>query len=97
MKNCPETFTLNTGHVKFFYNKLLFLYERYVSIYENCIEREYNVQDYSSSFIEAMDKYPMLANNYIPTLRDRELLLERIRIRTEESKIKKQKKRENKL
>jgi deoxyribonuclease (pyrimidine dimer) len=28
-RNLPQTFTLNTGHVKFFYNKGMYLHKRY--------------------------------------------------------------------
>ena len=33
MTGIPNKFKLGTGHVKFFYNKLLFLKNRYIEIY----------------------------------------------------------------
>ena len=33
----PDKFTLGTGHVKFFYDKLGYLKRRYESIYKECI------------------------------------------------------------
>ena len=39
----PREFTLNTGHVKFFYDKLGYLKKRYEEIYKTCCDRKYNV------------------------------------------------------
>ena len=36
MTGIPNKFKLGTGHVKFFYNKLLFLKNRYIEIYNEC-------------------------------------------------------------
>lgn len=43
-ENIPENYVLGTGHVKFFYDKLLFLYERYDDIYDECIFRGFSVE-----------------------------------------------------
>lgn len=75
MKGQPKEFTLGTGHVKFFYDKLGYLKNRYISLYEECIARGYNVTDYS----EAFDGLPLsMMKDYKPTDRDRLLLQERI-------------------
>lgn len=75
MANQPLTFTLGQGHVKFFYDKLLFLKKRYLSLYNEAISRGFNVQDFSSAF----DNCPLeLMNDYIPKGRDRTLITERI-------------------
>lgn len=50
MDKQPIVFTLGTGHVKFFYDKQKYLYNRYVSIYNECIRRGYNVTDYSEAW-----------------------------------------------
>jgi hypothetical protein len=50
LEGIPERFTLGTGHVKFFYNKLGYLLERYKAIHEECLKRGYKVQDYSESW-----------------------------------------------
>lgn len=75
MKGQPKEFTLNTGHVKFFYDKLGYLKERYESLYAECIRRGFNVQYYGDAW---NDVPTHLMGNYTPTQRDRELLLERI-------------------
>lgn len=75
LKGQPEEFTLGKGHVKFFYDKLLYLKKRYEEIYEQCIERKYNVQYYGS----AWDGVPEhLMNDWTPTEKDIKLIEERI-------------------
>ena len=54
MDGIPDKFKLVTGHVKFFYNKLLYLKNRYISLYNECIKRGFNVQNY----IGAWDNVP---------------------------------------
>ena len=39
LKGAPSEYVLGTGHVKFFYDKILFLYERYIKLYYECNER----------------------------------------------------------
>ena len=51
MNGQPAKFKLGTGHVKFFYDKQKFLFNRYKSIYEECLKRGFNVQDYSESWL----------------------------------------------
>jgi len=61
MEGMPDKFKLGTGHVKFFYNKLLYLKNRYTSLYDECIKRGFNVQNY----IGAWDNVPQeLMNDY---------------------------------
>lgn len=75
MENIPEQFTLGTGHVKFFYNKLEYLLERYNELRDEAINRGFNVSDFS----EAWSNVPeTLMNGYQEEERDRSLLIERI-------------------
>ena len=75
MEGIPDKFKLGAGHVKFFYNKLLYLKNRYISLYNECIKRGFNVQNY----IGAWDNVPQeLMNNYQPTCKDRLIIQERI-------------------
>lgn len=75
IKDIPETFRLGAGHVKFFYNKLGYLLDRYNKIHEECLRRGFNVQDYSGSW----DGVPShLMGDYTPTKRDKALIRERI-------------------
>jgi deoxyribonuclease (pyrimidine dimer) len=81
LKGIPAQFKLDTGHVKFFYNKISYLYKRYKSLYEEAKNRNFNVSDYSESFINAIRVRPDLNNDYIECRRDRDILLERLRER----------------
>ena len=78
MDGIPDRFKLGTGHVKFFYNKLLYLKSRYTKLYEECINRGFNVQNY----INAWDNVPHeLMNDYQPTEVDRDIIKERINLK----------------
>lgn len=48
--NIPKEFTLGRGHVKFFYNKLLYLKKRYIEIYNELRHRDFNVTYFGDSF-----------------------------------------------
>lgn len=78
LKGQPKEFTLGTNHVKFFYDKLKYLHNRYIELYNECIARGFNVQDYSSAF-ENLPKE--LYNDYIPTTSAIQLLNQRIQER----------------
>lgn len=75
MAGIPAKFTLGKGHVKFFYSRLLFLRNRYVSLYKECIARSFNVQDYSSAW-EGVP--PELYLDYQSSEDDRQIVVERI-------------------
>lgn len=74
LSNIPEKFTLGTGHVSFFYNKLKYLQTRYSKIYSECLKRNLNVTDFSDSF-SGINEY--FLGDYVETERDRNLLLQR--------------------
>lgn len=75
MENIPELFTLGTGHVKFFYNKLEYLLERYNELRDEAIKRGFNVSDFNDAWSNVPSR---LMNGYQETERDRSLLIERI-------------------
>jgi hypothetical protein len=75
LANQPKSFTLGTGHVKFLYSRLLYLRKRYEAIYVECLKRGFNVTNYISAWDGAPEE---LMGDYIPTHRDRLLILERI-------------------
>ncbi len=82
MNGIPDKFTLGTGHVKFFYNKLAYLYNRYKSLYYEAKNlRGFNISDYSDSFIKAIEYNPCFNNDYKEGIEDRNILLERLRER----------------
>ena len=71
----PKEFCLGTGHEKFFYDKLLYLKNRYEKLYKECILQGYDVEYYGG----AWDNVPKhLMNDYTPSLSDRNLLVDRI-------------------
>tara|TARA_R110002110_G_scaffold407613_1_gene628623 strand:+ start:105 stop:464 length:360 start_codon:yes stop_codon:yes gene_type:complete len=75
MEGIPDRFKLGTGHVKFFYNKLLYLKNRYIKLYEECIKRGFNVQNY----IKAWDNVPEeLMNDWKVQWYDIRIIKERI-------------------
>jgi len=75
MEGIPDQFKLGTGHVKFFYNKLLYLKYRYVRLYKECIKRGFNVQNY----IKAWDNVPEeLMNDWKVQWYDIRIIKERI-------------------
>lgn len=78
IKGQPKNFTLGTGHVKFFYDKLLYLFYRYREIYNECVSRGFNVTDYSNAWNDLPHD---MMNDYVPTERDIELVWTRIKER----------------
>lgn len=75
MTGQPSEFTLGTGHVKFFYDKLEYLLERYNNLRWEALYRGFNVSDWADTW-EGVP--PELMNNYVETQRDRMLIIERI-------------------
>ena len=78
MDNIPDTFTLGKGHVKFFYNKLGYLYRRYAKIHNECKRRGFNVTDYSQAWDNISVAY---YNDLKCTPEAKALILERINLR----------------
>lgn len=75
LKNIPDKFTLGKGHVAFFYDKLLYLKNRYEDIYKECKRRKFNVSYWGDAWNDVPDE---LMNDYNPTDRDREIIRKRI-------------------
>ena len=73
--DCPETFRLGSGHVKFFYPRILYLWRRYVVVHETLKRvHNYNVTNCSQSFLDL----PRHAyGDYTPSPEDRQILLDR--------------------
>ena len=75
MNGIPNKFKLGSGHVKFFYNKLFYLFKRYIELHTECINRGFNVQNY----IGAWDNVPReLMNDYQVQDNDIKIITERI-------------------
>ena len=75
LKDQPSEFKLGAGHVKFFYDKIGYLKQRYEQIYAECIRRKYNMTYFGESFEGIPEEY---MGDYTPTRRDIKLIKERI-------------------
>ena len=75
MKSVPSEFTLGKGHVAFFYNKLLYLKNRYEELYQECLNRGYNVTYYGAAWDDIPSQF---MNDYIPTKQDENIIRQRI-------------------
>ena len=75
MDGIPDRFKLGKGHVKFFYNKLFYLFKRYIELYTECKNRGFNVQNYAKAWDHTPEE---LLNDYKPTERDRLIIQQRI-------------------
>lgn len=76
LSKIPDCFTLGTGHVRFFYNKLSYLRRRYDALYAECCRRGFNVTYMGESFDDLPQR---LYGNYEPTDSDRSIIVDRIR------------------
>lgn len=78
----PPKFKLNSGHVKFFYNKIKYLHNRYLDLYDEAKnKRNYNISDYSESFEKIKKFKNHLYNDYNETQEDRLTLIDRLKER----------------
>lgn len=64
LKGQPPDYKLGEGHVRFFFNKLLFLQKRYAALHEECLARGFNVQNYWAT---NLPNNPELWYDYTPT------------------------------
>lgn len=91
----PNKYTMGKGHVLFFYNKLMFLYIRWIQIRQELIARGYtldmSIYDSILDTVRGLESHPWW-NNWIPTQEDMDVNRERIALRL----IDMEKRRENK-
>lgn len=81
-KSLPKEFTLNKGHVKFFYNKGKYLYNRYLDLVEEMKHRGMN-PDPLRKF--KREQWPdELFHDWIPHDRDLLIIRERIQSRIQQ-------------
>lgn len=79
LKSIPKQFTLNAGHVKFFYDKQLFLVHRFNLLCKEMLERGYS-PDYTR--ILAFNDLPQeFYGLWRATEQDNDLVRERIALR----------------
>ncbi|EJP30480.1 putative deoxyribonuclease V [Haemophilus sputorum HK 2154] len=78
LKGQPSDYKLGEGHVRFFFNKLMFLKKRYDLLHEECLARGFQVQYFwSTELPEQTD----LWLDYQPTENALKLNRERIALR----------------
>lgn len=65
MSEIPSAYTLGTGHVKYFYDKMLFLQRRFEDLVSEMLSRGYNPTYRDSSIFIPKDK--KFYNDYVPT------------------------------
>lgn len=94
MKDQPSEFTLGTGHVKFFYDKLGYLLMRYEQLYAECRLRGFDVTYYGEAWKDVPQE---LMGDYKPTERDRAIVMERINLRLKEAEEKAKQKKLKKI
>lgn len=75
----PNKFTLGTGHVLFFIDKPTFTLARYKALHNECKERGFNTEDFSSNWNIYNNQFKDVI--YIPTIEDENILKERIKNR----------------
>lgn len=81
MKDIPEKFTYGTGHIKFFYDKIFFLADRYKNIYEELIYRGFNLNpEYSHELLLKKINNSGYMLNKIYTFSEDEIEMSRNRI-----------------
>jgi len=73
----PPQYVLGTGHVKFFYNKLHYLTDRYTELTNELLEREYNINPKNLVLLDI----PKWNNSWEPTEEDMNLNRARIKDR----------------
>ncbi len=81
IRDLPKVFCLGKGHVKFFFDKGEYTYNRYEELYAECIKRGFNVTYYGHAWDIYSDFDIAWYKNYKPTQADKELIRERIKLR----------------
>ena len=75
----PKEYTLNSGHVTFFYNKSSFIKKRYALLQEELINRGFQIDLDRKTNFEVFDR--ILDKEFIPNQKDITINLERIILR----------------
>lgn len=84
MNNLPKNFTLGKGHVLFFVDKPGFTLSRYKELYNECIDRGFDVKDYSTNW--EIFEQSLFTNKHIPSVHEKNILVERISARLLDTK-----------
>lgn len=76
----PKEYKLGTGHVRFFYDKAEWLYQRQKALIAECIERGFNVT-YTNPEVLIRGIFPSRCNTWEPTQWDQWINIQRIKER----------------
>ena len=60
LSKVPTRYTLNAGHVTFFFDKMKFLVERYKMLTDELLNRKYNLSDNSGDFTQYTNDIPQV-------------------------------------
>lgn len=71
----PSRYTMGTGHVRFFYDKGLFLHKRTDALYSECIARGFKVSYKLYNILAHKEEY---RQDYIPNSQDKQININRI-------------------
>ena len=82
IKSIPKEFVLGKGHVRFFFDKGEYTFQRYQQIYIECIKRGFKVTYYGHAWDIYEDIDIKWYKDYTPTFQDISTVLERIHQRT---------------
>ncbi len=78
-KDDPMKFTLGKGHVLYFVSQGAYTAGRYLSIYEECLNRGFNVENYFNNWnVYNSDDTDFIQNDHIPSIEEHEMVVERI-------------------
>jgi hypothetical protein len=80
LSEIPSSYVLGKGHVKFFYNKMLFLQKRFELLVSEMIQRGYNPTYQDSSIFTDCD--PVFFNDYYPSQLEINLNIDRLKQRS---------------
>ena len=80
----PNEFTLNNGHVKFFYTRGKFITNRFYAIKEELKRRGYNISDDTAEINSKVFEDNNLYNDWTPSIKDYKVVADRIKNRIDE-------------
>lgn len=81
LSRAPETYTMSTGHVSFFYNRAQFLHDRYEELTAELLKRQYNITQSKTAQELFLDKIPLWAFSplrWIPSIPEIKINVDRI-------------------
>lgn len=84
VERVPSQYTMSTGHVRFFYNKLGFLYDRYLELTTELRKREFNISETNPMEIFLEDFPWTLCQIWTPSVNEKKVNIDRVVTRLNE-------------